>query len=64
MSKINARSPYYLTYVTPTKPSPEFTCAIANLSDYSIDTNGTVTLPTLDYGYIDSFYKHSRGFCK
>ncbi len=49
MSKINARSPYYLEYVTPTKPSPEFTCAIANLSDYDIDTNGTVTLPTLDY---------------
>ena len=62
MSKINARSPYYLTYVTPTKPSPEFTCAIANLSDYSIDTNGTVTLPTLDYGYIDSFTSTAGDF--
>ena len=62
MSKINARSPYYLTYVTPTKPSPEFTCAIANLSDYGIDTNGTVTLPTLDYGYIDSFTSTAGDF--
>lgn len=62
MSKINARSPYYLEYVTPTKPSPEFTCAIANLSDYDIDTNGTVTLPTLDYGYIDSFTSTAGDF--
>ena len=62
MSKINARSPYYLEYVTPTKPSPEFTCAIANLSDYGIDTNGTVTLPTLDYGYIDSFTSTAGDF--
>ena len=62
MSKINARSPYYLEYVTPIKPSPPFTCAIANLSDYSIDTNGTVTLPTLDYGYIDSFTSTAGDF--
>ena len=55
MSKINARSPYYLTYVTPSVPSPEFTCTIANLSDYTVDTNGTVSLPNLDYGYIESF---------
>jgi hypothetical protein len=62
MSKINARSPYYLEYVTPTKPTPEFTCAIAKLSSYSIDANGTVTLPTLDYGYIDSFTSTAGDF--
>ena len=62
MSKINARSPYYLEYVTPTKPSPEFTCAIANLSDYTVDTNGTVSLPNLDYGYIESFTSTASDF--
>ena len=62
MSKINARSPYYLTYVTPTPPSPEFTCTIANLSDYTVDTNGTVSLPNLDYGYIDSFTSTASDF--
>lgn len=62
MSKINARSPFYLTYVTPSPPSPEFTCTIANLSDYTVDTNGTVSLPNLDYGYIDSFTSTASDF--
>ena len=62
MSKINARSPYYLTYVTPSVPSPEFTCTIANLSDYTVDTNGTVSLPNLDYGYIESFTSTAGDF--
>tara|TARA_R110001592_G_scaffold1222_1_gene7261 strand:- start:784 stop:2277 length:1494 start_codon:yes stop_codon:yes gene_type:complete len=62
MSKINARSPFYLTYVTPSVPSPEFTCTIANLSDYTVDTNGTVSLPNLDYGYIESFTSTAGGF--
>ena len=62
MSKINARSPYYLTYVTPSVPSPEFTCTIANLSDYTVDTNGTVSLPDLDYGYIESFTSTAGDF--
>ena len=62
MSKINARSPFYLTYVTPSAPSPEFTCTIANVSDYTVDTNGTVSLPNLDYGYIDSFTSTASDF--
>lgn len=62
MSKINARSPFYLTYVTPSVPSPEFTCTIANLSDYTVDTNGTVSLPNLDYGYIESFTSTAGDF--
>jgi len=62
MSKINARSPYYLEYVTPTPLSPEFTCTIANLSDYTVDTNGTVSLPDLDYGYIESFTSTASDF--
>jgi len=62
MSKINARSPYYLTYVTPTKPTPALDCTKVNLSDYTVDTNGTITLPTLDYGYIDSFTSTASDF--
>ena len=62
MSKINARSPYYLEYVTPTKPSPELTCDIVDLSDYTVDTNGTVSLPDLEYGYIESFTSTASDF--
>lgn len=62
MSKINARSPFYLTYVTPTKPSPALDCTKVNLSDYTVDTNGTVSLPNLDYGYIESFTSTASDF--
>ena len=62
MSKINARSPYYLKYVTPSVPSPEFTCEIANLGSYTVDTNGSVSLPSLDYGSIESFTSTASDF--
>ena len=54
MSKINTRSPFYLSFSTPTPPSPEFTCTTANLTDFSIDQEGVITMPNIEFGQIDS----------
>jgi len=62
MSKINTRSPFYLSFSTPTPPSPEFTCTTANLTDFSIDQEGVITLPNIEFGQIDSFTSSDSGF--
>lgn len=62
MSKINARSPFYLSYTTPTAPTPEFTCAIANAIDFEVDQEGVITEPKLSYGTINSFTSSDSGF--
>jgi len=62
MSKINARSPFYLNYQTPTEPSPEFTCAIANVKNFSVDQEGVITLPVLDFGKIHETTSSDAGY--
>ena len=54
MSKINARSPFYLSYTTPTAPTPEFTCTIANLTGFEVDQEGVIKEPSLAFGSIKS----------
>tara|TARA_R100000231_G_scaffold64069_1_gene51845 strand:+ start:1781 stop:3238 length:1458 start_codon:yes stop_codon:yes gene_type:complete len=51
-TKINVRSPYFLAYSEPTVPTPVFDCFIANPRNFSINQQGILTLPTLDYGTI------------
>ena len=51
-TKINVRSPYFLAYSEPTIPTPVFDCFIANPRNFSINQQGILTLPTLDYGTI------------
>ena len=62
MSKINARSPFYASFSTPTKPSPEFTCTIANGTGLSISQEGIITEPQFEQGTIDSFTSSDSGF--
>ena len=51
-TKINVRSPYFLAYSEPTIPTPVFDCFVANPRNFSINQQGILTLPTLDYGTI------------
>lgn len=51
-TKINVRSPYFLAYSEPTIPTPVFDCFIANPRNFSINQQGILTLPILDYGTI------------
>ena len=51
-TKINVRSPYFLAYSEPTIPTPVFDCFVANPRNFSINQQGILTLPTLDFGTI------------
>lgn len=54
-TKINVRSPFYLSYSEPAEPSVELTCELINLTGGSIDQFGVVTLPNAIYGTILSY---------
>ena len=61
-TKINARSPFYLSYSEPTEPSVELTCALINLNNMSVDQFGNVTLPNAVYGNILSYTSTDSDF--
>lgn len=61
-TKVNVRSPYYLTYTEPVDPTPEFTCGYANAQNFSVDQSGAVSLPVLDYGAIQSYTSSASDF--
>jgi len=61
-TKINVRSPYYLSYSEPPEPLPVFNCSYANAVNFSIDESGTISLPTLDYGAIESYTSDAADF--
>lgn len=61
-TKINVRSPYYLSYTEPTKPLPLFTSSYANPQNFSIDEEGAVTLPILDFGEISGYTSTASDF--
>jgi hypothetical protein len=61
-TKINVRSPYYLSYSEPPEPLPVFDCGYANAVNFSVDESGTISLPTLDYGAIESYTSAAADF--
>ena len=69
-TKINARSPFYLSYTEPTVPTPAFTCTVAGATSalsgesnkFDVDQAGIITLPLLDYGQIESISSSDSGF--
>lgn len=54
-TKINVRSPFYLSYGEPTEPSVELTCALINLQNFAVDQFGNVTKPSTTYGNVLSY---------
>jgi hypothetical protein len=54
-TKINVRSPFYLHLDEPTVPLPFYDCNVANLTGFSIDNQGVITLPTPSRGSIYSY---------
>jgi len=61
-TKINVRSPYYLSYSEPPEPLPTFDCGYANPVNFSIDESGAISLPSLDYGAIQSYTSTASDF--
>lgn len=62
MSKINVRSPYYLSYAEPSLPSVALDCNLVNAQGFSIDQYGNVIVPILDYGSIDTYTSSAADF--
>ena len=61
-TKINVRSPFYLSYAEPVKPLPLFSCTYANPQNTTIDESGAISLPTLDFGEIQGFTSTAADF--
>lgn len=52
MSKINARSPFYIEATEPTPTLGAFTCTTANLTNFSVSSGGAITEPNILKGTI------------
>ena len=61
-TKVNTRSPFYLNLVEPTVPEPEFTCAVANVKNLTINQQGQINTPDLDYGTLETITSSDSDF--
>ena len=51
-TKINSRSPFYITATEPTVSEGAFSCTTAGLANFSVESNGTIINPTILKGTI------------
>ena len=51
-TKINSRSPFYITATEPTVAEGAFDCTVAGLANFSVEPDGTIINPTLLQGTI------------
>ena len=61
-TKVNTRRPFYLNLVEPTAPEPEFICAVANVKNLSINQQGQINTPDLDYGTLETITSSDSDF--
>lgn len=61
-TKINVRSPFYLNLTEPSVPEPTFTCEVANIKNLTIDQQGQISTPDLDYGIVLSITSNDSDF--
>ena len=62
MSKLNARSPFYINYSTPTAPTVAYDCTVANLTGFAVDQEGVITEPNVERGVFKSFTSSAGDF--
>lgn len=61
-TKINVRSPFYLNLEEPTFVEPTFICDTAGLTNLTIDQQGQISTPSLNYGVVDSITSTDSDF--
>ena len=61
-TKINVRSPFYLSLTEPSVPEPTFTCEVANIQNLTIDQQGQINTPDLAYGTVLSINSSDSDF--
>lgn len=61
-TKINARSPHYLSYTEPALPTVALTCTLVNLQGMEVNQFGAIQLPTTDFGSLKSYTSTASDF--
>ena len=61
-TKINARSPHYLSYTEPALPTVALTCTLVNLQGMEVDQFGAIKLPTTDFGSLKTYTSTASDF--
>jgi len=61
-TKINVRSPFYLTVDEPAEVTPTFTCSTANIQGLTISKEGVISTPVLDFGIFNSFIVSGQSY--
>ncbi len=61
-TKINVRSPFYISYEPPVAVTPVFDKTQANPTGFQIDDNGNISIPVLDYGIIEDITSEDADF--
>ena len=61
-TKINARSPHYLSYTEPALPTVALTCTLVNLQGMEVNQFGAIQLPTTDFGTLKSYTSTASDF--
>ena len=61
-TKINARSPFFISYTEPVKPQVALDCTLINAVNFAVGVQGEITLPSIAYGSIISITSSSSDF--
>ena len=61
-TKINARSPFFISYTEPVKPLVALTCTLIDAVNFAVGVQGEITLPSISYGSVISITSSSSAF--
>jgi len=61
-TKINARSPFFISYTEPVKPLVALTCTLIDATSFAVGVQGEITLPNIAYGTFISITSSSSDF--
>ena len=61
-TKINARSPFFISYTEPVKPLVALTCTLIDATGFAVGVQGEITLPNISFGSVISITSSSSDF--
>lgn len=61
-TKINARSPFFISYTEPVKPLVALTSALIDAKNFAVGVQGEITLPTISFGSFISITSSNSAF--
>ena len=61
-TKINARSPFFISYTEPVKPQVALDCTLIDATGFAVGVQGEITLPNISFGSVISITSSSSAF--